>query len=271
LSLTQVLDSNSEPRKERKIRNENSSVAFDRNRGFAWTCTSDQAHFWDWISLLGIMPMAGVAIYLMKIWSYPFFLGVMGWTFYGNYQTWKTYPQSLNIGWLTAIYAVNLVTVAYFLLPTVRQVYFNSKYRWWESKPRYRVRVRAWMRSSQSMRQSVRIDNLSEGGAFVRTPISFSPGEKVDLQFKVFRSTIVLPAEIVHKNTGGRPGYGVRFLHTSETHRRLKQVTRGLALLGAQPKLNSRLQWKDIVQWTTRLARTKDAWVPEIHEAKKSA
>jgi hypothetical protein len=232
---------------------------------------SAQAHFWDWISLLAVMPMAGVAIYLMKLWSYPFFLGVMSWTFYGNYQTWKMFPHSFNISWLTAIYAVNLVTVAYFLLPSVRQVYFDSKYRWWEPKPRYRVRIHAWMRMNQSKRQSVRIEDLSEGGAFVQTPISFAPEAKLNLQFKIFRSTVVLPVEIVYRNTGGRPGYGVRFLHTPETHRQMKRITRGLALLGAQPKIDSRLQWKEFVKWTTHLARTKDAWVPEIRESKKSA
>jgi hypothetical protein len=123
---------------------------------------------WKSALVYSSMPVAGVCIFLMKKWSYPLFLSILAFMFYSNYETWREYPDVFNLPNLLFAYALNLGIVTYFLLPAVREVYFNPRLRWWEAKPRYSVNLASEVECSTGPRKSV-VTNISEGGAFVKT------------------------------------------------------------------------------------------------------
>src|SRR3989344_6678525 len=88
-------------------------------------------------------PIAGVGIFLTRSWSYPLFIGIEVWTFYRHFDTWQRYPQYFTLPILLTFYFLNFVVVTYFLIPAVRATYFDKKIRWWESRPRFLVKLNA--------------------------------------------------------------------------------------------------------------------------------
>src|SRR6185295_9173146 len=132
--------------------------------------------------LFGTSLITAAAIWAVKKWSYPVFIGIFAWGAYSNFSVWHQYPQVYSLATLLAVNIVNLGLVSYFLVPAVSAAYFNPRLRWWESKPRYSVDLLGTLKfdppdAPGSRFQEVRITDISEGGVYLVSKEKLSLGQ----------------------------------------------------------------------------------------------
>jgi len=156
------------------------------------------------------LPIAAVAIFAFRRWSYPVFLGCMAWAGWVCTQNWLQFPNSFPLTLLIGTFAVNIAITSYFLIPSVRAPYFDKKLRWWERKPRFLLQLSAEVKTGFST-STVKIANIAEGGVFVTSPRNIPIDEKVKLSFNLFDMEFSLEGRTIYKRPGKPKGYGIQF------------------------------------------------------------
>jgi hypothetical protein len=218
-----------------------------------------------------LMPIAGVAVFLMKRWSYAVFLLAIGWSATRNFMQWNSASSVISSPALIVVYVAQIALVAYFLLPAVRTTFFDPTVRWWEQKPRYllELAVRVWVRgdegsSGQQIEGTIR--NLSEGGAFVALAQKLQRGSEIRLMFSVIGLSYDVEGTVVHSREleQGQACYGIQFDHTPETLDAFKRLAGALGLLGFTARKAEATGWEDFAGWLGRLLRTGRGLLPEI-------
>lgn len=213
---------------------------------------------------MALMPIAGFAIYQMKKWSYPVFLGSMAWSIYSNVRHWQYASSHYSISTVLMVYFFEIVLVLYFLVPAVRRTFFDPTIRWWESKPRYELKLNSELVvSGKSL--PTHILNLSEGGAFVSGAHQIALGEPIELNFDVLSLPFSAVGKIVHvRDLGnGHTCFGIQFEHTRETEKRLRDLTKGLKSIGFQDRTQSKSWHESLTEWALTLLKTGKGWRPE--------
>lgn len=214
---------------------------------------------------LGIPILGGILIYICKKWSYYLYLILLVVPFAYSYMSWRTEP-TIELGiYLIAFYLINLLVVGYFVLPQVRQVYFDPRLRWWETKPRFKAEFETtftWV--DQQGRGEIK--NLSEGGLFIETDMKLNTRGRIDIDFKYKNQSYTLKGEVVYsKNANGRYGYGVRLLTTEQDAETVKRLIKnmseqGLIIMGRVPTQEDTFSY-----WIKRLLTQRKGWVPETN------
>ncbi|OFZ43917.1 MAG: hypothetical protein A2070_14165 [Bdellovibrionales bacterium GWC1_52_8] len=222
----------------------------------------------DLLTIFVLYPLAGLAILAMKNWSFAVYLTAMAIGTYGNYSDWRHYSDIFTLPVFIATTFVNVGLVSYFLLPAVRSAYFNSRLRWWESKPRYQIQCPALFQG-QARQIRCTMLNLSEGGAFIKTPSKVQQGFETTLFFKFLNISVALPATVVHVQTRGVKGLGLQFRHTDETEDQLREITDALRTFGMKERAQE-VKGDNLKLWTLRLLRTGKGLVPEISGSPES-
>lgn len=229
----------------------------------------------DLISVLALYPLAGFAIYSMKPWSYPVYLGVMVLTVWGNYQDYRHFSGIFTLPVFVATAVLNIGLVGYFLIPAVRVAYFNRRLRWWEAKPRYEVSLRAsleHMDLNESTGAPIKctLVNISEGGAFIKSSKRIALDREYRINFSLLEQEFCLRTRIAHRLWKGTRGYGLVFLHDKDSRKRLVRLNRALALLGTGARNASwtpREAWLSFKSWLVGLFSNGRGWVPEVQQA----
>jgi Tfp pilus assembly protein PilZ len=216
----------------------------------------------DLLAFYLLMPIAGLALYSFRRWSYPVFVAALAYSAYSNYSEWHQSPETYPVQALLSLYIFDLLFVGYFMLPSVRAIFFNPEMRWWEAKPRYQIRLAATIETGENSRRC-RVSNLSEGGAFIRTSEAYNPGTQVRLSLSVFDIHLRISAKIAHRRpVESSYGYGVQFVHTPETLQMIKKIVKGLSTMGVTPTRGT--DWADeLKHWIMTLIRTGKGWVPD--------
>jgi hypothetical protein len=212
-----------------------------------------------------LYPIAGIAIYAVKEWSYPVFLGVVATTAVRNYVTWTQYPQMLPIWLLVAIYVLHVSLVSYFLIPPVRAFFYDSKLRWWESKPRFHIETKAKIATADDEKTSpCEIVNISEGGFFIKTSRKLNPGDVVEVEATLINRKLHLKAEVVYRRAQGMKGFGAKFIGLEPQARQmLKNVMKGLKFMGVETRSGQNKWTEDLVGWSKEVIRTGNGLVPK--------
>lgn len=242
--------------------------------GNAWSHEVHPRHIFGWILLRGpfeifealaLMPLAGVAIFLMKRWSYAFFFAALTWSLASNLKQWHYASGTLSLPAILGLYLTQLALAAYFLTPSVRRTYFDPRVRWWESKPRYELKAPAVL-AAGGERADGELLNVSEGGAFVSTAPEWRVGDAVMLSFWIMNQEFTIAGRIVHARalSAERHCYGVEFEHSPESRRRFRGVARGLEELGFQDRTPREPALAGFKAWLTRLLKTGKGLTPEI-------
>lgn len=224
--------------------------------------------------LFALPLIAGYSVFACKKWSYPVFLGVMGYTMIDNILTWRAFPQSFSLITLLGVDVLNLATVSYFLIPAVRTTYFNPRIRWWESKPRYQVNF--WGRMDRlGKTASCRISDLSEGGVFLeianQAPVQID--EPVLLQFSFFNLDVSAQGRVLHKSVRGNvQGLGIMFEGLSPAEfKALRSLTAALDLLAFDQRQEA-TDWKtDFKNWARGVFTSGEGLVPQVPRFPKTA
>lgn len=210
--------------------------------------------------LLGL-PVAGVAIYKTNRWSYPIYLFIASAMLISNYLTWLRFPQYFGLGPLILSYLVNLGVVSYFLIPAVRNVYFNPRVRWWESKPRYDVEIPSHAKMGE-IDSFGTIQNISEGGLFVQTDAILLAGNEIEITFACNGKQYKVPGKVVYPRHAPPPGYGVQFQLTPEVAHEMKDCIKTLKHSGAHERTGNSNPWQEFKSWFVTVVSTGKGLVP---------
>lgn len=223
-------------------------------------------HWWNAVIFFALFPTAGIAIFMVKRWSYPVFGAVMLWSFYMNLVAYLKYPTYVPIWILIAVYVVNIALVGYFLIPAVREVYRNPRLRWWESKPRYEVSIPATI-NQMGQKEEGKIHNISVGGVFLQLSRNYELDSLVDLQF-IFRDIdCSLKGKILYQNPKITHSYGIQFEDLTINDRRNLKTLADILEKEGVARRPERFNWKtSFTEWAKTLFRSGKGLVPEIPE-----
>jgi len=220
------------------------------------------ASWWGLIDFFVLIPVAGMAIYACKKWSYPVFLAVAADTVYSNFLTWHQAPEAFPLALLIVTVFLDIAFVAYFLFPAVWATYSDPRLRWWESKPRYFVRLLCRVRDREGEKHCV-VTDIAEGGIFVKTSKTLLNDLPVQLSVSFFGEGFTASGRVVYFRPSPVPGYGIQFIHTRESARAIRRLTRALKLAGV--KTRGTVSWReDLIGWMGKVLRTGKGLVPEI-------
>lgn len=180
-----------------------------------------------------VIPIIGaVLIYTCKRWSYYAYIALMLLPFFFSIQEYMAESTPAMAVGLVIFFIVNMTVVGYFLLPTVRRLYFDPRLRWWETKPRYKTDFQCQI-ELEDQQHWVEIKNISEGGAFLETAAELPEDTLVKLFFKDQQGVISLVGQVVYKRDSKPLGYGFQFDKQSSKEPRLKELIKKLAAEGA--------------------------------------
>lgn len=220
---------------------------------------------------LFLMPIAGIAIYWVKPWSYPIFASAFGWTVFRNWQDTlapSSGVSSVPVSVQLLLSLSNAALVAYFLIPAVRTTYFNKAVRWWENQPRYPIDLRASLAcSSQNLIGS--ISNISLGGIFFSCQAQLNKNDRVKVGFNILGNSYTFDACVVFCREN--EGYGLQFIHTETTNKQSQQIIAAIRKLGIKPYLADEPRMKEAWNWTVKVLTTGKGIVPELPAQKSKA
>ncbi|HEY8270342.1 MAG TPA: PilZ domain-containing protein [Pseudobdellovibrionaceae bacterium] len=220
-----------------------------------WHYTLPKSLFFTYVFL---PPLAGVLIYICRRWSYWCYVGCLSLIFLGNVYGFWTSVNWINFVTLFMVLLVDVLVVAYFVVPSVRQVYFDPRMRWWETAPRYDFEVPAAMNGQASV-----IKNISEGGALVEAPSSYSEGQGVELTWSYKGESFSLSGKVVYrKPVNSLYGFGVRFDSTSQVQKTMKPL---IALLHKEKRMIRNLPGPEdsFTAWVKKLIVNREGLFPK--------
>ena len=206
--------------------------------------------FENWILLVNYtVPfwIAAFAIWKCHKWSYFLFIFCMVWIsaialFNAYHLDEVTYSNALFS------MAINVFIITYFLKPSIRTVYMDSKLRWWESQTRYHRKLKIVINKELDGE----LFNLSLGGAFIAIDLPLEVDQLVEVAFEDqnYDDEFYFKAEVVHIEEGR--GYGVKFLsYDKEMNFKYKKYISSLKR-NRVPRTSVDEGWaKEFVKWAT--------------------
>jgi hypothetical protein len=222
-----------------------------------------------------LMPVAGIAIYAMKRWSYPVFFGSWFWCIGSNYLSLRETLASrgeatfLPAGREMSSLILNFVLIVYFVLPRVRAAYYMPHVRWWEHQPRYLTNgIGAAIRWNDQL-FSGELENLSLTGIKLRGGLStsptFGPGECIEIAFEALGGKYQVKGKIIRMEASG--AMGILLLHTTRSRAQFKALTRRLrAAQYHRQSLSASLSenFQDFVAWVKTLPQWRESLLPQL-------
>ena len=161
-----------------------------------------------------VYPLAGLFLIKIRKWTYFAFMGILIYIVYSIFTYEKyTWPYNSDSPFMYHYVIVAIASIVFlmFLLPTIREPFFDRKLRWWEPQTRYQVGINCSLKND-SLVFSSEILNISLTGALLKESTYFKVGDKLDLEFSFLGEDISLPVMVVHKlSANGLQGYGVKF------------------------------------------------------------
>lgn len=175
---------------------------------------SEQWHFWFELTpkillacYVGLPVLAGVFIFLCRRWSYWLYLLCLSCIFAANIFGYWTHLNWSAFFILLLVLSADILVVAYFVVPSVQTLYLDSRHRWWESAPRYRV---DFLGSVNGVEASLK--NIAQGGLYLVGGPELQNGDKAEIHFKYLDMDIKVVGEVVYRSPGSENiGYGIRF------------------------------------------------------------
>lgn len=171
--------------------------------------------------------VTGLSIFKFRKWSYFLLLAFTTVTSILFIEEWMTSPK-LPLHTFIILESVNLVIFAYFLMPSVRNVYLKPSLRWWEQKPRYLVDIPILIETKTSTSTGI-IRNISEGGAMIETALDFSRGDIFVLSFDLFQKKFSMETQVVFK---GLEGFGTFFTNVKPSQNDLNKAIDQMGVQG---------------------------------------
>lgn len=217
-----------------------------------------------------LFPIAGIAIFAIKKWSFPVFIGVEVWAFISNIPYLNELYQAnqlLLLCYFIFFIILNVTVVSYLLIPAVRIAYLDPRIRWWEAKPRYSISIEGKVDNHPIGT----IKNISESGVFLATQKDLAIDSEIDLQFTFTMPLdppnefeINLKASVLHKFTIDKhEGYGISYinLNSGNTHL-IHSMIKALETSNVKRR-PPRRNIIDLINWVTTFVKTGKGLFPK--------
>lgn len=212
---------------------------------------------------LVIPVLLSASIYACRNWSYKAYISLMMVPFVYSFISWLETP-SITTGFVLAVfYAFNISLVSYFLLPAIRQIYFDPRLRWWETKPRYAVDIKCEIKF-EDKKIIGQIKNFSVGGLYLESTEQIPNDAALDISFEYATELYSIHGNPVFFKASPPAGYGVKFITELGADRKIAGLIEKLKV--SSPIVNARnLGEEDSLKfWLKTAFKTKSAWVPEV-------
>lgn len=194
-------------------------------------------HFTGIFEFWFLFPIGGIALLLVKRWSFPIFVFVQIYSIYTHlsYQKYN-WPYVSEKPHITSVLLLlfNLLFIIYVFLPDIRKLFFNPRLRWWEPKPRYTIKIPCIVTlPSDNSKKPGEIINISETGAFVNAPLDYKFDDIIHINFTFYNLDYYLKARVANVHTiNGVDGLGIQFKFNHIGERLyLRRLTKALNLL----------------------------------------
>jgi hypothetical protein len=220
------------------------------------------ADAWTRLRTLLAGPLMFAAIYATKRWSLVVAVSCMVISAAQNIVIWGYYPDP-SLMLLLFILLTHGTLIGYLMLPSVRATYLDRKLRWWESKPRYFIKVSTKV-SSEKKKFSASILNIAEGGLFLITDHELEIQDKLTIVSDSFPEGLKLVGLVTHHSVQmGERGYGVRFVHDEKTTHLTKVYINQLRSQGVPSSVVPRDWITEIRELAEGIFMHGKGWVPE--------
>ncbi len=225
---------------------------------------SSQWYFWThgvpkplFLTYILIPPIAGILIYICKRWSYWGYLLCLALIFISNVYAYWTNMTPATLLFLVGVIVADLLVVAYFVVPSVKKVYFDPRLRWWEAAPRYvfdePVLVNKGLEGF--------IQNISHGGLFMTFPEPLMEMQTLELTWYYDHESYVISGTVVYKTP---KGIGVKFTHTQESSDAARKLMNILNKKGLIVKERLPGPEDSFGTWLVKLIRTREGLFPKV-------
>lgn len=204
-----------------------------------------------------VPPLAGVFIYMCRRWSYWAYIVCLGIIFVSNLYSFWSYMTWMTFAFLLFVVVADLLAVAYFVVPSVKKVYFDPRLRWWEAAPRYNFDHNVIVNKAVS----AYVKNISYGGLFMTFPEPLEEAQTLELTWDYEGVSYKVTGNVVYKTPGG---YGVRYNHTPETSAAMKKLMYRLHKKGLIVRERLPGPEDSFGTWIKKLIRTRSGLFPKV-------
>lgn len=150
---------------------------------------------------------------------------------WGVHDLYEAYAISEHPQQILTHLAIYVFSIAYFINPRVRTLYFDPKLHWWKTKPRYETNLPMIIHRDGDWNYPM-LRNVSEGGCFIEVNGNFELNERIQiaipLPVPLTVSVIQTDGEVRWISTNPlRRGMGVRFVDShAEQTKAIRQFVR---------------------------------------------
>ncbi len=175
---------------------------------------SERGNFREVFDFWLVFPIAGLMLIRVRKWTYFAFLALLGYLFFSimTYEqfTWP-YNSDSPLFYHYLIVFLSIAAFTYFLIPAVREPFFNRKLRWWENKPRYKALIPGKVKTAKTTFDTELMD-ISQTGAFLKDSELLILGDVYQLDCEYEGIMLNIPFEVVSKHMVSRQvGFGIQF------------------------------------------------------------
>jgi hypothetical protein len=214
-----------------------------------------------------LFPLAGLALYKVKKWSFPVFIIIEIWVFVANWAYFGHLLATKQYVMLTCLIVfgvLNLLVVGYLLLPAVRIAYTDPRMRWWEAAPRYSIDIPCRVNDEFD----ATILNISRTGAFFALDSDLTLDKKTPLHFEHSGESFSCKGKVVHRFAlSGRNGYGYEFGKLDSSSRKtLRSLLKKFDEQGIPRRPKKRSELAAFKEWLLTVAKTGKGLVPETRK-----
>lgn len=165
----------------------------------------------------------------------------------------------MNFLTLVLVLVVDILAVAYFVVPSVRKLYFDPRIRWWETAPRYVFNTPGTISGVLGT-----IRNISEGGAMVEMGAGCPNGQTVELVWRFDSQSYAVSGRVVYcRAVGDRTACGVRFEHTSQSQKSMNSLVQKLDREGKKIRDREAGPEDSFGSWLKNLLSTREGLFPK--------
>ncbi|NBX93583.1 MAG: PilZ domain-containing protein [Proteobacteria bacterium] len=119
----------------------------------------------DWL-IGGILPVV-LIIGLIRVTKVAWYT-LFGFIFFWGIRDYQTVEDATPVSIISHI-LIYVISLAYFIHPRIRRLYFDPKLRWWRTKQRYETHGPIIFKQGTKYYYPT-LRNISEGGCFIETP-----------------------------------------------------------------------------------------------------
>lgn len=218
------------------------------------------ANWYTWL-----LPIcAGLSIYACKKWSFYVYVFCMLALFGFNIKSFDFGQGYISYIYIILLFGVNLVVVTYFLVPAVRNLYFNRRMRWWENHTRYTANFKChWQADESEKTVEGLVSNLSLSGLFLKSEKNPDNDGSISVTFEHKEIETKLMGKAILHDKLKEKGFGMQFIHNAESLKAVKEIIADLETEGLRATNLKGLYEDSLTYWLRTLFKSGKGLIPK--------